>query len=987
MEVIVMLVERDAEFSALESAVAHARSGGTSAVMVEGPAGIGKSALLTTLAGHGHAHGWTVLQARCCPWEGNVAFGAVRQLFELALGAPEAGAGAGSDPDAEEILGPCADTSTVPVAAFHDLYRSVRRLAKRTPLLLLLVDDAHHADLPSRQWLTYLACRLHGSGVCLVISVRTGESAPDDPLTAELAAHPECLSLGPLPLSPSGVALWLKEATGDEPTAEAAALCHQATGGNPALVRALGDDLARSGLPPLGAGRPDTAALIGRTLLERLPRLLGRHSPAVGTAATALAVLDSGSSTTLLARAAGLDSMAVAQSVTVLERAGLLITGPPWRFSHPLLTETLLAQAGNRSADAIRVRAAQAALDCGDNVALGADLLLATTPCGEAWRVDAFREAARQALDRLDPATARTYLHRALDEPPAETQQAAVLGQLGIAEVHSDPAGAIRHLRAAMDRQPGVAERVRLAPHLAEALVRTGRADDAVTLLDALAADIPAADRESLYQLWAQGLNLLLEEAPRLADAWIGHGSISHDLPGHTPAQRLLLAALALKTTLTGRSAAAAATLAQRALGRVHAPGEPALTSAFAIVALLHADRLTEATHRCDAWMGMALDRQPPPLRTLFLSLRALLARRTGQPGTAIVHARDAMENAHGAVEPHAHGRRYEPFAQSQLVRALLDLGEHDKAVAVCLRSFDRPVEQHWSWTTLLAARARLRLVQGQDKAALDDLEECGSRQLAAGYDNPALVPWRSEAALVRHRLGDLDGADRLAREELELARRWGSPCTVATSLRAMGLLRSGSAAVDALREAAELLEPTPATLDLATVLTDLGERLHESGRVDEARDSLRRALDLAAAAEARPLAARAHRTLRATGARPRRPRQSGVPALTDRERHVASLAAAGMTNDMIATELFITRRTVEFHLTRAYRKLGVTSRTELTAGDLPLPTQRTPREAQTDRAVDPMASRAPHAAGHGDRHLPGHVSNRPDGDWSENRR
>ncbi|MFD9820181.1 helix-turn-helix transcriptional regulator [Streptomyces violascens] len=236
----------------------------------------------------------------------------------------------------------------------------------------------------------------------------------------------------------------------------------------------------------------------------------------------------------------------------------------------------------------------------------------------------------------------------------------------------------------------------------------------------------------------------------------------------------------------------------------------------------------------------------------------------------------------------------------------------------------------------------------------------------APELDGPGFL--RGPAGPVRQLGGDqrvgLGGAGlvegRLAREELVLARRWGSPCTVAASLRALGLLRSGSAAVDALREAAELLEPTPATLDLATVLTDLGERLHESGRADEARDSLRRALDLAAAAEARPLAARAHRALRATGARPRRARQSDVPALTDRERHVATLAAAGMTNDMIATELFITRRTVEFHLTRAYRKLGVTSRTELTAADLPLPRQRIPREPRPTGRSTPLRRARP---------------------------
>ncbi|HEV2814430.1 MAG TPA: helix-turn-helix transcriptional regulator, partial [Solirubrobacteraceae bacterium] len=97
-------------------------------------------------------------------------------------------------------------------------------------------------------------------------------------------------------------------------------------------------------------------------------------------------------------------------------------------------------------------------------------------------------------------------------------------------------------------------------------------------------------------------------------------------------------------------------------------------------------------------------------------------------------------------------------------------------------------------------------------------------------------------------------------------------------------------------------------------------------------RESLRRALDLADACSARPLADRARHELRAAGGRPRRPRTSGVDALTASERRIAGMAAGGLSNPEIAQALFVTTKTVEAHLSNAYRKLGIHSRGELAA-------------------------------------------------------
>ena len=175
--------------------------------------------------------------------------------------------------------------------------------------------------------------------------------------------------------------------------------------------------------------------------------------------------------------------------------------------------------------------------------------------------------------------------------------------------------------------------------------------------------------------------------------------------------------------------------------------------------------------------------------------------------------------------------------------------------------------------------------------------------------------------------LGDDEAARRLAEEELGLARAFGAPKALGVALRAAGLARGGDAGEALLREALTTLAETPARLDRARTLAELGALLRRRNRRREARAFLREALDVAHRAGARVLAARAETELRATGARPRRVVLGGVESLTASERRVAELAAQGMTNREIAQSLFVTARTVEGHLTNVFRKLDLDSR------------------------------------------------------------
>jgi DNA-binding CsgD family transcriptional regulator len=230
----------------------------------------------------------------------------------------------------------------------------------------------------------------------------------------------------------------------------------------------------------------------------------------------------------------------------------------------------------------------------------------------------------------------------------------------------------------------------------------------------------------------------------------------------------------------------------------------------------------------------------------------------------------------------------------------------------------------------LLEARGLLRLAQGRTRQGLDDLLEFGRRDELWGSANPLASRWRSHACMALAALGDSDAALRMARDDLERARRWGAASGIGIALRATGLLEGGAASVRRLREAAELLERSPARLEHARALTDLGAALRRGNRRSEARGPLQEGLELARRCGARPLVQRALTELRAAGGRPSEPQGHGVQDLTASERRVAELAVEGRSNPEIAQVLFVTRKTVETHLGHVYRKLHISGRAEL---------------------------------------------------------
>ena len=234
-----------------------------------------------------------------------------------------------------------------------------------------------------------------------------------------------------------------------------------------------------------------------------------------------------------------------------------------------------------------------------------------------------------------------------------------------------------------------------------------------------------------------------------------------------------------------------------------------------------------------------------------------------------------------------------------------------------------------WHRFTFMSVRASLLLARSDPRGSLQVILETAHR-----FEPRSLrwLGWRAHAALCLTLLGDEpERAVGLVEADVELARQWGAPGALGAALRTRGLVLGDQDGEESLRETVAVLDGSICKLEHARALVELGAMLRRTGRRREARDPLRSGLELARICGAAPLATRTEEELRAAGASPRDVIRAGVDALTTSERRVAQMAATGMSNKQIAQTLFVTVKTVETHLHRAYQKLDVTSRTHLT--------------------------------------------------------
>jgi DNA-binding CsgD family transcriptional regulator len=924
------LLEREAEIGTIRRLVAAARGGAGRLLLVEGDAGIGKTGLLGEARRAGETAGLEVLAARAGELEQQFAFGVVRQLVEPLLARAAAderaalltGAAGLASPLFEELrfTSLSQEAAGASFAMLHGLYWLAANLALSRPTLLV-VDDLHWADRPSLRWIAYLARRLEGLPLLVVAATRPPHQSPEAETLAQVLSDPQAVTLRPEPLSAASVAQLAQEALAATPAPAFAAACAAATGGNPLFLRALLDTLAREGISPTA----DNASLVvhvGPEAVYRSVRLRLGRLPAEATAlARAAAVLGDGVRLHHAGALAGLDVEAAAGAATTLARSGVLRREDPVEFLHPVVrTAVYQGLAADERTDAHR-RAGEALLAAGAPPEQAAAHLLLTLPAGDGFVSAALRRAAERSLAHGAPQAAVRYLRRALEEPPPDPERAGMLHTLGIAELSSADPAAIEHLQAAFSLVEDPVRRGEFALPSALALALVNRFDAAYGVLrqaiGGLGQDQP--DLRDLLEAVFLNFAVLDYENHPMADEQFA--SVREERLHGGLGAAVMRAVLANYHARGGRSRERSVALAVRALqdGLLRQPAG-VLFGLQAVFVLTIAGETETAARFFEEALAEARGRGD------LLSVHHLQLFRgylAGQRGD-LLEAEDDLRSAE--LDPVVQST----FRAGYLADVLVERGEVAEAERVLglVRLDERA--PHSLRLPYLYAQARVQLHAGRLEAALAGFRALGDSMDVGGVPNPAYYPWRSQAALLLRRRGDGPEALQLAQQELELARRWGAARTIGVALGALGLVYGGREGEQLLEEAVDTLRGSPARMEYARALVDLGAALRRRNQRVEARPPLREGLELAYRAGATPLLQRAKDELAATGARPRNLAQTGVAALTASERRVARMAAQGMSNKELAQALFVTVKAVEVHLSSVYRKLQISSRAQL---------------------------------------------------------
>lgn len=913
------LLDRDPELRALRQAAAEVASGASRVILVEGGPGVGKTRLLAearTLAGE---HGLRVLSACGGAMEREHPYGIVRQLFEAALLGPEpAGWLDGPVPAgaAASVFRPEASVDPDAVATLGGLHWLTRNAAAEGPLAIV-VDDLHWADQSSLHFLQYLVRRIEGAPVLIVLGGRPAKTAS----LLDITLDPAVLVLQPTPLSAGAVHRLLAELLRSTPDERFADACSRASGGNPLLLVELLRTLQSEGIAPddahVEAVEDVGPSSLARVALVRLRRLGG----VAVSVAQAIALLGQGASTSLVAELAEVEERAVAPAVAQLVEAAILDATPPLDFVHPVVRDAVYRELTPDERDRRHARAAEMLHTRGaDPDAVGAHLVLCA-PRGERWAVDVLRAAADDAAQRGAVETAVTFGRRALAERPADADARALV-RLALAEATFEPDAAIVRLEAARRAAPDAAARAQVGDLLTRLLVFT-RPREAVRAAREARTELSAdTDGDRVAGL------LALE---RYAGRFLGEPVAAQVVADPARAGgRMLLAVQAWDRSLDGEPADDCVAQATAAL-LLDGPASSSrvftrnglLTAMIATTVLLLADD-ERAVGFWEAWTAEAVRSGRAHAVVADTVVRGYVHLRRGQLPHAEALLRTGLDGPRrwdlGTGPPPA-------GAIGVLADVLIERGEFEAARATLDRA---PRSAQIETEHELQRQAReLRILgaQGRHQDVLDGI--AAVRDQLEAVPNPVWYPWRSTHAQALAGVGRPGEAAAVAEEELELARRWGTPGPIGSALTVLGTLEARR---ERLEEAVEVTRSPWARLEHARALLALGGNLRRAKRPTEARAHLREAHDLAVRCGATPMADAARWELAAAGGRPRSTAGTGADSLTPSERRVAELAAAGRRNQEIAQQLFLSPKTIEVHLSSSYRKLGISARGELAA-------------------------------------------------------
>jgi DNA-binding CsgD family transcriptional regulator len=753
--------------------------------------------------------------------------------------------------------------------------------------------------------------------------MRPGEPGAPQTLLDAFVTAPAARVLRPGVLSGPAVARLVRGQLGDAADDGFVAACTDATGGNPLLVVELVRDLhreGRSGSPADAAAVPAAAPeAVTRAVAARLRRL----TPDAVAIARSVAVLGERTELGVVAALAGLAPDTALAEHAVLARAGLF-DADRLRFVHPLMQSAVLADLVGGERAEWHARAARALAADGAPEHVVAAHLLRTVATGDAWTSEILVAAGRRALSDGAPDVAVRLLRRAVAEPPPAAERAGALLALGLAEAAFGDEHGLAHLEEAAElgspEVAGQAERARSIVLFFSVRAREG--------LEALERAAELLRRED------GSLERDLEDDLLMARHYAG-ASLRGQLPALEAAsadgRRAALAHLAIVRALTGAPAQLVVETARRALddgellrARVDHPA-----AYHAMQALMMSDAADESMRLIEL-AGAAAGRAGSRFAAgLVAGTRTFWEHEYGDLRRAEEEARIALD----AFRATAGRGGADDGGVLALGGALLGQGRLDEAERLVAElPADWGPESRNVYLRSSTLRARLRLAQGRAEEALGELEAQVADERANGWAIAPRDPTRAALVEALAAVGRREEALAYAAEQIELDRRRG----VATSLAGLCVARAraldGPDRIEAAREAVAVASGSPSRLARAQALTELGGSLRRAGHRADAREPLREARELAHRCGATSLEALAHEELIVAGGRPQRLALSGVEGLTAAERRVAELAARGLRNREIAETLFVSVKTVEVHLGRAYTKLEIGSRSQLAA-------------------------------------------------------
>lgn len=920
-------LERVAERRLLRDALDAAADGRGGLTVVAGPAGIGKTTLLLTATVDADDRLATVA-GRGLELEQALPFAVLRQCVEPLV--------AGLDParQAQLFRGPAgvierlvtsedAAVDAISTVA-HGLYWTFERLAAEQPLCVV-IDDAQWLDPPSAEALAYVAQRLDGSPIGMIVATRDDDPGAID--WRQLARRQAAVVLSPAPLSRSATHDLALDTLADDGTAPPAdpvagafvAVCHHLTAGNPRLLVELLAACREAGISPTTEGATRlgrlTPARMADLVVDRIERL-GDDATAV---ARAVAVLESGLPD-VVAALAEVDPDESARLIDRLVAADLLADAVPLRFAHPLTASLVLARMRRPALDAAHRRAARLLADRDPERA--AAHLLRCEPAGEAWATRTLCAAARTAAGRAAPAAAARLYERAFRETADDTFHAEWGAMLMAA---GDPQALPRFERAlAVSRDP--AERAGIAVLLGQAQFASGQAGGMTSAISTLRRALDDAQRSgqtATIDDVAVAIGLIAVDDTPLRERAIAHARAQSGDPR-------LDAVSALDGFCRGLPAPEVAAWARSGVTALADTPAGGILPTFhlAVWSLAGCDETDAADVALSAAFEHARATGSRLTYGLACFLRAWVRWRRGDLRGMVADIEQTVifaESGWAFAEPSARWLQ----AEAALLRG--DARECGAAIEQGLRAAEH-AEWHLATSWLRHARSGLLLVQGDAEQALVDALLAGSLLAERMTPGPGIADWRGRAVRAALAVGDREQATAIAAEGLERAQRFGTARTLALAHRSSALCRDGEDRIDGLRVAADHAARGPSPLVRAGVLLDLGVALRRDRRRADARLPLQQALDLAGRAGATRLVVEATRELDATGARRRAGPAWGLDALTPREHELARLAAQGLSNTEIAERLFITRKTVEAHLSTIYRKLEIGSRKDLGA-------------------------------------------------------